>query len=105
MMREAFRFLGHQPAQDAAQAHGLFAELRSHPVVALRRRIAFVEGEIEDFEDGRESRDEIGATRNLELYALLRQSALGAHDALRDRRLRLQEAARDLFRGEAGDEP
>ena len=76
-----------------------------HPVVAARRRVAFVEDEVDDLEHRRQPRGQLGAARHLERHARLGQRPLGAHDPLRDRRLGDEEGARDLVGREAAEQP
>ena len=99
------RLVGCKPGQDAAEPQRLLAELRPHPVVARGRRIALVEDQVDHLQHRRQAAGELGAARHLERHAGLGERALGAHDALRDGRLRHQEGAGDLFGGEAAEQP
>ncbi len=100
-----FRFVGHEPGQDAAEAQRVLAQVGAHPFVAARRRVAFVEDQVDDLEHRRQPRRQLGAARHLERHARLGQRALGAHDALRDGRLGHEEAARDLVGRQAAEQP
>src|SRR5262249_34211075 len=88
----------------AAEAEGVVAERGAHPVVASGRGVALVEDQVDDLEHRRQPGREIGAARDLERNALLRERALRADDALRDRRLGDEERARDLVRREPAEE-
>ncbi len=90
-----------QTGEDAAEAQRFLAQLRPHPVVAGRRRIAFVEDQVDDLQHRGEARRQFLAARRLEADIGLGQRALGAHDALGHGRLADQEGARDFI----GSEP
>ncbi len=96
--------VGDERREDAAEPHGLVAERRAHPVVALGRRVALVEEQVHDAEHGREPLGALGAARLLDRGARLGEGALRARDALRDRGLRREVRAGDLARREPGDE-
>ena len=87
--------------QEARQANGLGAQLAALQRLALRRRVAFVEHQVDDrhylgepLGKLRRRRHAIGDARVLDLV-------LGAHQPLRHGRGRHQERARDLLGGEA----
>ena len=82
------RLARHQPGEDAAEAQGVLAQLRAHPVVAGRRRVALVEDQVDDLEHGRQARARSSAPcGDLERNARVGERLLGPDDALRDRRL------------------
>ena len=95
---------GSQLGQDAAEAQRLLAELGPHPVVAGGGRIALVEDQVDHLQHRGEAFGKFGAAGHLEGDALVGQGALGAHDALGDRRLGHQEGARDLVGRQAADQ-
>ena len=70
-----------------------------------RRRIALVEDQVDHLQHRRQAAGALGATRHFERHAGLGERALGAHDALRDGRLRHQEGAGDLVGGEPAEQP
>ena len=96
--------VGHQLGQDAAEPQRVLAQRRPHPVVAGGRRVALVEDEVDHLEHRREPPAELGAARDLERHVRLGQRPLGAHDALRDGRLRDEERARDLLGGQPAEQ-
>src|SRR5581483_7046675 len=96
-----FRLLRHKLSQNSAQAEGFLAERGTHPVIASSGCVAFIKDQIDDGEYGREAGRTVAAAWQLERNLFLGQRALGAHDTLRDRRLRHEKRARDLLRGEA----
>ncbi len=57
---------GREPGEDAAEPQRVLAQLGAHPVVAGRGRVALVEDQVDDLEDGREPRRERVAARHLE---------------------------------------
>ncbi len=69
-----FGLVRRELGEDAAEAQRVFAELRTHPVVAGGRRIAFVEDEVDDFEHRREPRGELVAARHFERHAARRRA-------------------------------
>lgn len=87
--------------QDATKTLRLLAELRTHPVVTGRSRVALVEDQIQDLEHGLETLTELRPARNLEGNPLLGQQSFGSHDALGDGRLGYQEDPRDLLARQA----
>src|SRR5207253_2498726 len=90
--------------QDPAEAQGVLAQRRSHPVVAGGRRVALVEHEVDHLEHRGEAGGEIGPAGDLEGDARRRERALGPDDALRDGGLRDQESPRDLVGREAAEQ-
>ena len=91
--------------EHAAQAKRFVAELRPQPIVAARRRVSFVEDEVDDSENRGEPLRKFFASWRLIGQPRFRQRALGAHDALGDRRFRLQEGPGDLAGRQAADHP
>jgi len=94
----------HEPGDDAAEPKRVVAERGPHPVVAGRRGVALVEDQVDDLEYRGQAGREVGAARDLERDAFLRERPLRANDALRDRRFGDEERARDLVRREAAEE-
>src|SRR5262249_30683294 len=90
--------------EDADEPQRLLTELRPHPVVAGGRRIALVEDEIDDRQHRGETGGKLLAARHLERHARLAQGALSAHDALLDGRLRHEEGAGNLLRGQSAQQ-
>ena len=99
------RLGGRQLGKNAPQPQRLLAQRGPDPVLAGRCRIAFVEDQVDHFQHRGEPLAERRAARHFVRHARLGQRALGAHDALRDGRLRHQEGARDLLGGEPADQP
>ena len=91
--------------QHPAHPKRFLAELRAQQILAARRRVALVEDEIDDLQHRGEPLREFLAARRLIGQPRFRQRPLGAHDALGDGRVRLQEGARDLLGGQAADHP
>ena len=95
-----------QLGEDAAEAQRVLAQRRPHPVVAGGGRVALVEDQVDDLEHRGQARARArrrAGTSNG--TSRLGERALGAHDALRDRRLRDEERARDLLGREAAEQP
>jgi hypothetical protein len=99
-----FWFLRHQLGEDAAEAQRVVAQARAHPVVAGRRRIAFVVDEVDHREHRRDAVGQLVAARHFERHLRVGERALGAHDALRDRRLGYEECACDLVGRQAAEQ-
>src|SRR6185437_9153691 len=87
-----------------AESERVFAERGTQPIVAGRRRIAFVEHQIDDPEHRGEALGELLAARYFELYAMLGKGSLRPYDALRDRRLGQEKGARDLHRRQSAEQ-
>ena len=100
-----FGLLRRDQSEHAAHAQRVVAELRPQPFVAPRRRVAFVEDEVDDLQHRSQPLRKRRTPRGLIGQASLRQRTLGAHDALGNGRFRQQEGARDLFRRQAADHP
>jgi hypothetical protein len=98
------RLVGDEPAEYPAEAQRVLAQRGPQPVVAGRRRVALVEDEVDDLEDGRQARRQLGLAGHVERHAGLGQRALGPHDALCHRRLRHEECPRDLIGREATEQ-
>ena len=98
-----FRFAGRELGENAAEAQGVFTKGRTHPVVAGSGRVAFVENQVDDFEDRKETRGEVGAAGNLEGNAGFAEGALGTDDALGDGRLWNEKGAGDFVCSEAAE--
>jgi hypothetical protein len=98
------RLARHQLREDAAEAKRVGAELGPLPRVARGRRVPLVEDEVDDLEHRREALLERRAPGRLERDLGLGERPLGAHDPLRDRRLRDEERARDLVGREAAEQ-
>jgi hypothetical protein len=90
---------------DAAEAQRVVAEQRPQPLCPGGSRIALVEDEVDDLEHRIEPLGPVLAARHLERHAGIGDGALGADDALRDRRFRDEESAGDLVGGEPAHEP
>ena len=98
------RLGGDQFRQDAAEAERVFAQCRTHPVVAGGGGVALVEDEIDHLEHRGQPWGEVAAPGNLEGNVRFGEGALGPHDALGDGRHRDEEGARDLFGGQAAEQ-
>ncbi len=98
------RLLRHELCQDPAEAQGVLAQRRSHPVVAGGRRVALVEYEVDHLEHRGQTGGEVHSAGNLEGDARRRERALGPDDALRDGGFRDQEGPRDLVGREAAEQ-
>ena len=94
------RFRWGELRQDASETQRVFAERRPDPIVAGGRRVAFVEDQIDDAQDRRQTGGAILSAGDLEGNVFLGERALRPDDPLRDRRLRHQKRARDLFGGQ-----
>ena len=99
-----FRLIRNQSRENSAESQRIFAERRAHPVFTSGGRVAFVEDEVDHFENGRQTRRKVRSARDLEGNARLGQRALGADDALGNGRLRDQKGARDFLRGQAAEQ-
>ena len=91
--------------QHAAQAQRLVAQRRAHPVLARGRRVALVEDQVDDLQHRGQPLAPASSPRGTSKGTLgLAERALGAHDALRDRRLGHQVGAGDLVRRQAAQQ-
>jgi hypothetical protein len=99
-----FGLVGRERGEHAAEAHRLLAQLRPRPGIARGRRVAFIEGQVHDLENGCEPRREFRADRHLERHFGVRQGLLRAGDARGHRRCRDEERARGLFGRQAADQ-
>ena len=98
------RFFRRQRRQHPAQAHRLVAQLRPVPGLPRRRRVALVEDQVHDLEDGAEPVGELRADRHLEPDLRVREGLLRPGDPGRHRRRRDQERPRDLLGRQAADQ-
>ncbi len=98
------RLVGHQAGEDAPEPERLVAQLGTEPLVAGGGRVTLVEDEVDHLEHGVEAGGAVVAGRDLEGDTGLGDRLLGAHDALRDRRLRQDVGPGDLGGREAADE-
>ena len=90
--------------KNSAQAQRIFAQRGAHPVLTSGSGIAFVEDEVDHFENGRQTRGEIRPAGNLKGNARLGQRTLGADDTLGNGGLRDQKGAGDFLRGQAAEQ-
>ena len=95
---------GAELREDPAEAQRLLAERGADPVLARGGGVALVEDEIDDLEHRREPGRQLLAARHLERHLGLGERPLGAHDPLRQRRLRHEEGAGDLLGGEPAEQ-
>lgn len=94
-------FLGHQARQDPGQAQRVLAQGGADEIVAGRRRVALVEDEVDDLQDGGEALIAVGAVRDLERHPRFRQCPLRPDDPLGDRRFGAEVGPGDLLGGQA----
>jgi len=87
----------HQRCEDPSEAQRIRAQRRADPVLAGARRVALVEHQVEHLEHRRQALSELVSGRDLKWHARLRECALGANYALRDRALGDEKRARDLW--------
>jgi hypothetical protein len=92
--------VGHQRGHQLGQADRLRAELWAKQLVASGCRVALAEDEVEHGEHDSEPLGQPVVGRDLEGDPGVPDLALGAHQALRHRRLGDQERASDLRRGQ-----
>ena len=90
------RFVRHQLRQDAREPDRLRAEILPH-----RRPVPCVEDEVEDGEHGAHPLRQEVVWRHAKRDARVADLSLRAHETLRHRRLRNEERAGDLRRGQA----
>ena len=93
------RLVGHQRREHRREADRFGAQLAAH-----RRPVAGVEDEVDRREDGAQPIGKKVLRRHAQRDAGVADLPLRAHEPLRERRLRNEEAARDLRRREAADE-
>ncbi len=94
----ASRCAGASAVSMRARRMRLLAQRGPHPVIAGGGRIALVEDQVDHLQHGREAFLQLLAARHFEGHLRVGQRALGAHDALGDGGLALQEGACDLGR-------
>jgi len=94
-----------QPGDDPAEAQGLLAQLGADPLLTGRGGVALVEDEVDDLEHRRQPVGQLVTTGHREPHPLLRERALLADDALRDRRLGDEERPGDLVRAQPAQQP
>src|SRR6202041_2794421 len=99
----AFGFGGDEVGEDSAEAKSFFAQGGAEPVLAGGGRVAFVEDEVDDFEDGGEAGGEFVPAGDLEGDAGFSEGAFGADDALGDGGFGNEEGAGDFVGGEAAE--
>ncbi len=99
-----FRLVGRQFSQHASQAQGIFAQCGTRPFAAGGGGVAFVEDQVEHGQDRVEPFLALFGARHFEGYACVSEGALGAHDALRDRRFGREEGAGDFGGRQAAQE-
>ena len=97
-------FARRQRGQHAAQPQRFLAQRRPHPIIAAGGRIAFVEHQVDHAQHAGQAFLQRVAAGHFERHVGFGQRALGAHDALRHRRLRREERACDLVRGQAAQQ-
>ena len=96
-----FGFLGHQPGQYATQAQRFGAQLGAEPVDSRSSRVAFVEDQVDNFQNRLEAGGELIAGRHFERHLSPGDRLLRPYDALRNSRLRDQVRPADLCGGQA----
>jgi hypothetical protein len=101
--RQRLRLVGHQRGQQLAQPDRLAAQLRAQQLAPRARGIALAKDEVEHGEHGGEALGELMVGRDPEGDSRVADLALGAHQALRHRRLRHEEGPRDLRGGQPAD--
>ena len=95
---------GHQQEHEAREPDRLGGEVVAREVAAGGRHMALVEHQVEHREHGREAFGQRVGIGHADRDARRAQLALGAHEPLRDRRLRDEQAASHLGHGEAADQ-
>ena len=93
--------VGHQLAQQEAEADCLVAQLLAHEAIAFRGGVTLVEDQIDDAQDPAHAVRQLLVSRHLIGNPGVGDLALGPHDPLAHRRLGHQECARDLAGGES----
>ncbi len=99
------RLVGHELHGHPPQPNSLRAQVATHKVVPAAGGVTLVEHQVDDCEDGGEPLREKVVRRNPSRYPSVADLALGAHQSLRQGRLRHQEHSRDLGRGQAAKGP
>ena len=103
---QAHRFgLGQQVDEQPAEPDCFARQVDAGQRRPRRRKIAFVEDEIDDAQDAVEALRQFLRRRHFVGNARVANLCLGAHDTLRERRRTAQERLRDLFRRESTDLP
>ena len=95
--------LGEAGVHEPGETDRLAAQVVAFEVVARGRGVALVEDQVETRQNAGEALLEQGRRRNAERDPGFEDLALGAHDALRERRLADDEGAGQLRRVETGD--
>lgn len=88
--------VGHELHEEPPEPDRLRAQVRAHEALAGARGVPLGEHEVHDREDRPETSGELGVTRDPVGDARVADLALGAHEALRHRRLLDEERAGDL---------
>jgi hypothetical protein len=99
-----FRLVRHKARENSAETERVFAERRPHPVFTGRGGVAFVENEVDHFENGRQTRCKIRPPGDLKGNVRLSQRSLGADNALGDSWLRNEKGAGDFLRAQAAEQ-
>ena len=95
------RLVRRQLRQHPRQAYCLVGEVRAHPVVTGSGAVALIEDQVDHGHHVVESLDAVGADRQIEFGAHLRQRLLRSGDPLGHRRFGGQETASDLAGGQS----
>ena len=93
--------VGHQPAQQPAEADRLAAQLAAHQPVALAGRVALVEDQVDDAQHAAQAVGQLLVGGHAVGDVRVGDLALRAHEPLAHRRLGDEERARDLARRQA----
>lgn len=86
-----------------AQSKGFAAEIVTDQRLALVHGVAFIEDQVDDFEDRVEAAFEVGFRGHFEGQAAIADLALGADETLCDGFVLGEEGARDFANAEAAD--
>src|SRR2546426_1586511 len=97
-------FVGNELGEDAAQPDRVLTKRRSDPVLALGRRIALVEDQVDHLEDRSEPRRACWSGRELKPDVRLDEGPLRANDPLGDGRYGDEERACDLLRRQSPED-
>ena len=92
-----FGFGGREFGDDSAEAECLVAEPRPQPVITCGRRVAFVEDEIDDAENGSESLIALVASRHFEWYPRFTERLFCSNDSLLNRGGRHEKRASNFL--------